>query len=72
MVVGLGWTHAPATAGARVGVTDPSETGAENVMLMSAFEAAACVPEAGEVARTERAATVLGTVVPVAPLPAPL
>jgi hypothetical protein len=71
MIVGLGWTQVPATAGARVGVTDPRETGDENVMLMSPFEAAACVPEAGEVARMERTAAALGRVVPVAPVAPP-
>ena len=47
MVVGLAWTHVPATAGARVGVTEPSETGDENVMLMSPFDAAVCVARHG-------------------------
>ena len=71
MVVGLAWTHVPATAGARVGVTEPSETGDENVMLMSPFEAAVCVPAAGEVAAMERGAAGFGTVVAVVPPPRP-
>jgi hypothetical protein len=69
MVVGLDCTHLPATAGARVGVTEPRETGDENVMLTSPFEAASCVPEAGEVARIERGAAAFAMVVAVAPPP---
>ena len=74
MVVGLLWTQVPATAGARVGVTDPRETGDENVMLTSPLDAAVFTPEAGEVAAMARCATGFGMVVPVAlpPPPPPL
>ena len=42
-MVGLGCTQVPATGGVIVGVVVPSVTGDENVMLMSAFEAAPVV-----------------------------
>jgi hypothetical protein len=49
-------------------VTEPRETADENVMLMSPFDAAVCVPEVGEVARMERTGATFGRVVPV-PVP---
>ncbi len=67
MVVGLACTQAPATAGAIVGVVDPSVTGVEKVMLMSALDAALDVPEAGLVVTTESGVTF--TVVCVVPPP---
>ena len=67
MVVGLGCAQAPATGGEIVGVVDPSVTGVEKVMLMSALVAAVDVPDAGLVVTT--VSGVAFTVVCVVPPP---
>ena len=62
MVVGLAWTHAPATGGDSVGVVAPRATGVEKVTLMLVLVGAILVPEVGVV---ERMASGIGVVVAV-------
>jgi len=70
MVVGFGCTQEPATGGEIVGVVDPSTTGEEKVMLMSALEAVFDAPEEGLVETIESGVTADFPVVCVVP-PAP-